>query len=61
MGFWQQLLAIGFGVMLLFMVAPGLKQAIAKSKNAEESHWGTVVLLAIVVTAFVMLMIFSVQ
>jgi len=61
MGFWQQLLAIGFGVMLLFMVAPLLKHAIAKSKNAEESHWGTVILLAIVVIAFVMLMIFSVQ
>jgi len=61
MGLWQQLLAAGFGIMLLFMVAPGLKHAIAKSKNAEEKHWGTAALLAIVLIAFVMLMIYSVQ
>jgi len=61
MGMWQQLLAVGFGIMLLFMVAPGLKHAIAKSKSAEESHWGTVALLAIVIIAFIMLMIYSVQ
>ncbi len=61
MGMWQQLLALGFGVMLLFMVAPGLKRAIAKSKSAEDKHWGTVALLAIVLIAFVLLMIYSVQ
>jgi hypothetical protein len=32
-----------------------------KSKNAEEKHWGTLLLIAIVLIGFVLLMINSVQ
>ncbi len=61
MELWQQLLALALMVMILFMVFPGVKHAIRKSKEAEEKHWGTVILLAIVLIAFVLLMISSVQ
>ena len=61
MELWQQLLAVAAGIMLLFMVFPGVKHAIEKGKNTEEKHWGTVILLAVVLIAFVLLMIYSVQ
>ncbi len=58
---WMQILwAIG-GILLLFMILPGVKASMQKSREAEESHWGTVILLAIVVMAFVMLLVYSVQ
>ncbi len=61
MELWQQLLAAALMLMVLFMVFPGIKRAIEKGKNAEEKHWGTVALLALVLAAFVMLMIYSVR
>ncbi len=61
MELWQQLMAVALGVMVLFMVFPGVKQAMEKSKNAEEKHWGTVLLLAAVLIGFVLLLISSVQ
>jgi len=61
MELWQQLLAVALMLMVLFMVFPGVKRAIEKSKNTEEKHWGTVALLAVVLMAFVLLMIYSVQ
>ncbi|HEB82600.1 MAG TPA: hypothetical protein ENJ11_07035 [Gammaproteobacteria bacterium] len=58
---WMQILwAIG-GILLLFMILPGVKASMQKSREAEESHWGTVILLAVVVMAFVMLLVYSVQ
>ncbi len=61
MDFWQQLLAVALGVMVLFIAVPGIKGAMQRSKDAEEKHWGTVILLAAVLIAFVMLMIFSLR
>jgi len=61
MELWQQLMAVALCVMVLFMVFPGVKQSMEKSKNAEEKHWGTVLLLAAVLIGFVLLLISSVQ
>ena len=61
MELWEQLLAAGIGLALLFMYYPRLKASMEKSKNAEETHWGTVLLLAAVLVAFILLMISSVQ
>ncbi len=61
MDLWQQIMAAGLGIMVLFMVFPSVKGAIEKSKNAEEKHWGSVLLLAAVLIAFIMLMVYSVQ
>ena len=61
MALWQQLLAGAIGLFVLFMFFPGIKATMEKSKNAEEKHWGTLLLLTVVLIAFIMLMIYSVQ
>jgi hypothetical protein len=61
MELWQQLLAGALGLLVLFMFFPGIKATMEKSKNAEEKHWGTLILITVVLIAFVLLMINSVQ
>ncbi len=61
MELWQQLLAGALGLLVLFMFFPGIKATMEKSKNAEEKHWGTLLLITVVLIAFVLLMINSVQ
>ncbi len=61
MELWQQLMAAAAVLLMLFFIAPGIKPALEKSKNAEEKHWGTLLLLAMVLVAFILLMIYSVQ
>lgn len=61
MALWEQLLAGALGLLILFMFFPGIKATMEKSKNAEEKHWGTLILIAVVLIAFVLLMINSVQ
>ena len=61
MALWEQLLAGALGLFVLFMFFPGIKATMEKSKNAEEKHWGTLLLLALVLVGFILLMVFSVQ
>lgn len=61
MELWQQLLAGALGLLIVFMFFPGIKATMEKSKNAKEKHWGTLALLALILVAFVLLMIYSVQ
>jgi hypothetical protein len=61
MELWQQLLAGAIGLLVIFMFFPGIKATMEKSKNAKEKHWGTLVLLALLLIGFVLLLISSVQ
>lgn len=61
MALWEQLLAGALALFVIFMFFPGIKATMDKSKNAKEKHWGTLLLLAVVLVAFVMLLISSVQ
>ncbi len=61
MALWEQLLAGAIALIVLFMFFPGIKATMEKSKNAEEKHWGTLVLLTVVLIAFILLLISSVQ
>ncbi|MDT8283125.1 MAG: hypothetical protein RQ982_10020 [Gammaproteobacteria bacterium] len=61
MELWQQLLAVALGVMVLFIAVPGVKGAMEKSRNAEDKHWGSVALAAIVLIGFILLMVYSVR
>jgi hypothetical protein len=61
MALWEQLLAGALGLFVIFMFFPGIKATMEKSKNAEEKHWGTLLLITVVLIAFVLLMINSVQ
>ncbi len=61
MPLWQQIGAVLLGVMMLFMLYPALRQSLQKSREASETHWGTVLMLAAVLIAFIMLLIHSVR
>ncbi|PCI08778.1 MAG: hypothetical protein COB77_01585 [Gammaproteobacteria bacterium] len=61
MALWEQLLAGAIALFVIFMFFPGIKATMEKSKNAEEKHWGTLIMLTIVLVGFIMLMIYSVQ
>ena len=61
MELWEQIALGALAVLVLFMFRPGIKATMERSKNAEEKHWSTVVLLAVVLIAFVILLIWSVR
>lgn len=61
MDIWQQLLAVALGVMVLFIAVPSIKGAMQRSKEADEKHWGTAILLAAVLIGFVIFLISSVR
>ncbi len=58
---WQQILAAALLVAMLFFIWPGVKASIERSKQAEEKHWSTFILIALALVAFVALLISSVQ
>jgi len=61
MELWEQLLLGVMGLGIVFWLFPGIKATMEKSKNAEEKHWGTILLLAAAVIAFVIFLVSSVQ
>ena len=61
MELWEQIALGALAVLVLFLFRPGIKATIERSKNAEEKHWGTVALLAVVLIAFVIFLIWSVR
>ena len=61
MELWQQLLGGAIALFVIFMFFPGIKATMEKSRNAEQKHWGTLLLLAVILIAFVLLMVSSVQ
>ena len=61
MELWQQIGGVILGVMVLAFIYPSIKPAMERSRNAEEKHWGTVVLLVAALAAFVAFLVSSVQ
>ena len=61
MALWEQVLAGALALFVIFMFFPGFKAPMENSKNAKEKNWGTLLLLASVMIAFVMLLVSSVQ
>ena len=61
MELWEQLVLGALAILVLFLFGPGIKATMERSKNAEEKHWGTLVLLAAVLIAFVVFLISSVR
>ena len=61
MELWQQIGGVILGVMVLAFIYPSIKPAMERSRNAEEKHWGTVVLLVAALVAFVAFLVSSVQ
>ena len=61
MELWQQIGGVILGLMVLAFIYPSIKPAMERSKNAEETHWGTTLLLVAVLVAFVAFLISTVQ
>ena len=61
MELWQQILMAGMLVAMLFFIWPGVKASIARSKQAEEKHWGTFGIIVLLLVAFIALLIQMVQ
>jgi hypothetical protein len=59
MELWEQIALGALALLVLFLFRPGVKATIERSKNAEEKHWGTLALLAVVLIAFVVFLIWS--
>ncbi len=58
---WQQIAAVVAGLAMLAFIFPSIKPAIERSKNAEEKHWGTMLLLAAALVAFVAFLVSTVR
>jgi len=61
MELWQQIGAVIMGLLVLAFIFPSIKPAMERSKNAEEKHWGTILLLAIALIAFIVFLVSTVQ
>ena len=61
MELWEQIVLGALAILVLFLFGPGIKATIERSKNAEEKHWSTLALLAAVLIAFVVFLIWSVR
>ena len=61
MELWEQILLGAMAILVLFLFRPGIKATIERSKNAEEKHWGTLALLAVVLIVFVIFLISTVS
>ena len=57
----ETILAVIMAGLLLFFLVPQIKPSLERSKQAEESHWGTILGLAAILILFVFLLIYSVQ
>ena len=60
MALWEQIAMGAMGLLVVFFFFPGIKATMERSKNAEEKHWGSLALIALVLIAFVFLLINSV-
>ena len=61
MELWQQIGSVIMGLLVLAFIYPSIKPAMERSKNAEEKHWGTLLLLAAALIAFVTFLVSTVQ
>ena len=57
----ETIIAIIMAGMLLFFLVPRIKPALEASKQAEEKHWGTVLVLAGSLVLFIVFLVYSVQ
>ena len=61
MELWEQILMGAMGLLVVFFFFPGIKATMERSKNAEKKHWGTLLLLAAALIAFIAFLVSTVQ
>ncbi|MGB5396451.1 MAG: hypothetical protein WBN96_04830 [Gammaproteobacteria bacterium] len=57
MEFWEQALLAITALVMIYLLYPGVRASLEKSRQAQEKHWGTVILLALGLVGFVLLLI----
>ena len=61
MALWEKIAFTIFALAMIYFLYPGMLAAMERSKQAQDKHWGTVILLTIALIAFVLLLIAMVQ
>ena len=61
MPLWEKIAFTIFALIMIVLLYPGMRASIERSKQAQEKHWGTVLLLAAALVIFVLLLISLVQ
>ena len=56
MAFWEQALLAITALVMIILLYPGVRASMEKSRQAQETHWGTVALLALALVGFVLLL-----
>lgn len=61
MALWEKLLYGGVLLAMIIAFYPRMRGAMAESKQAQEKHWGTVLVLAAALVGFVIVLIAMVR
>ena len=57
MALWEKILLAVTALVMIYLLYPGVRASLDKSRQAQEKHWGTVALLALALVGFVLLLI----
>ncbi len=61
MPLWEKIAFTIFTLVMIYLLYPGIRASMEKSRQAQEKHWGTVLLLTAALVVFVLLLISVVQ
>jgi lipopolysaccharide export LptBFGC system permease protein LptF len=61
MALWQKIAFTIFVLVMIYLLYPVMLAAMEKSKQAQEKHWGTVLILTAALVIFVLLLVSVVQ
>jgi hypothetical protein len=61
MPLWEKIAFTIFTLVMIYLLYPGIRASMEKSKQAQDKHWGTVLILTAALVIFVLLLINVVQ
>ena len=61
MPLWEKIAFTIFVLVMIYLLYPVMLASMEKSRQAQEKHWGTVLLLTAALVVFVLLLISVVQ
>jgi len=61
MPLWEKIAFTIFALVMIYLLYPGVLASMEKSRQAQEKHWGTVLLLTAALVIFVLLLLSVVQ
>ena len=61
MPLWEKIAFTIFVLVMIYLLYPGIRASLEKSRQAQDKHWGTVLILTAALVIFVLLLISVVQ